>query len=68
MDVLMDGREHRIRYIGIDTPETVHPTRGLEPYGTEASVRNRELVAGSTVFLERDISETDQINRLLRYV
>ena len=68
IDVVIDGRERRIRYIGIDTPETVHPTRGEEPYGREASARNRELVEGVTVFLEKDVSETDRFDRLLRYV
>jgi len=66
--VLIDSVEYRIRYIGIDTPETVHPTRGEEPYGTEASARNRELMLGQTVNLERDVSERDQYGRLLRYV
>ena len=35
IDVLIDGVEYRVRYIGIDRPETVHPTRGEEPYGKE---------------------------------
>ena len=48
--------------------ETVHPTRGEEPYGREASARNRELVSGKTVRLEKDGSETDRYGRLLRYV
>ena len=60
--------EYRVRYIGIDTPETVHPTRGEEPYGREASTRNRELVMGETIYLEKDVSETDRHGRLLRYV
>ncbi len=66
--VLIDGAERRVRYIGIDTPETVHPTKGQEPYGREASARNRELVLGKPVNLERDVSETDRSGRLLRYV
>jgi len=68
IDVLIGGVKYRVRYIGIDTPETVHPTRGEEPYGREASTRNRELVLGETVYLETDVSETDQYGRLLRYV
>jgi micrococcal nuclease len=68
IDVQISGRELRVRYIGIDTPETVHPTRGEEPYGREASARNRELVEGQTVYLEKDVSETDRYGRLLRYV
>ena len=34
IDVLIDGQEYRVRYIGIDPPETVHPTVGEEPYGS----------------------------------
>ena len=68
IEVDMDGRLYKVRYIGIDTPETVHPTRGVEPYGKEASERNRQLVEGKTVYLEKDVSETDRYKRLLRYV
>ena len=52
----------------MDTPETVHPTRPIEYYGPEASVFNKVLVEGKTVWLERDICQTDQFGRLLRYV
>ena len=41
IDVLIGGAEYRVRYIGIDTPETVDPTRGEEPHGKEASDRHR---------------------------
>lgn len=63
---LQDGRT--LRYIGIDTPETKHPTVGKECYGDQASRRNLELVEGQTVQLEKDVSETDRYQRLLRYV
>lgn len=66
--VEIDGNEYTVRYIGIDTPETVHPTRGVEPYGPEASELNKQLVKGETVRLEKDVSETDRFGRLLRYV
>jgi len=49
IDVLIDGQEYRVPYIGIDMPET-------------------ELVSGKTVRLEKDVSETDQYGRLLRYL
>ena len=68
IDVLIGGRESRVRYIGIDTPETVDPRRPVECFGREASERNRRLVEGKTVGLERDVSETDRFGRLLRYV
>jgi micrococcal nuclease len=57
-----------LRYIGIDTPETKHPTKGKQCFGEEASTFNEELVLGRTVTLEKDISETDRYGRLLRYV
>ena len=66
--VLIDGVEYRLRYIGIDTPETNHPTLGVQPFGPEASQANSELVEGKTVWLEKDVSETDRYGRLLRYV
>ncbi len=63
---LEDGR--KVRYIGVDTPETKHPTKGVEPYGYEASEANRRLVLGKRVLLVKDVSETDRYDRLLRYV
>ncbi len=68
IDVLIGGQQFRLRYIGIDTPETVDPRRPVECYGREASQRNRQLVEGKSVGLERDVSETDKFGRLLRYV
>ena len=68
IDVLFDGQKLRVRYIGIDTPETVDPRRPVECFGREASERNRQLVEGKTVGLERDASEADRFGRLLRYV
>ena len=66
--VEIDGEEFRVRYIGIDTPETVDPRRPVECFGKEASERNRQLVDGQTVGLEKDVSETDSFGRLLRYI
>ncbi len=57
-----------IRYIGIDTPETKDPNRPVGCYGQEASQKNKELVEGQQVELEKDVSETDRYGRLLRYV
>jgi len=66
--VAIGGRSVRVRYIGMDTPETVKPGSPVERFGPEASAANRRLVEGQTVVLERDVSEVDQFNRLLRYV
>jgi len=68
IEASIDGKTYKVRYIGIDTPETVHPTKGVEEYGKEASAKNKELVGGEGVQLERDVSETDKYGRLLRYV
>ena len=66
--VLLDGVEYPVRYIGIDTPETHHPDVGVEPFGREAADANQQLLAGGVVLLEKDVSEVDRYNRLLRYV
>lgn len=58
----------KVRYIGIDTPETVDPRTSVQCFGKEAAVKNRELVEGKRVRLEKDVSETDKYGRLLRYV
>lgn len=63
-----DGSAQRIRYIGIDTPETVDPRTTVQCFGKNASDKNRELVEGKRVRLEKDVSETDRYGRLLRYV
>jgi len=58
----------RVRYIGIDTPETIDPRKPIQCFGVEASKKNKELVGGKTVRLEKDITNRDKYNRLLRYV
>ena len=65
IEVDLDGASYRVRYILVDTPETYG---GVEPFGPEASEANRRLVEGKTVWLEKDVSETDRYGRLLRYV
>jgi micrococcal nuclease len=66
--VELDGREERVRYIGIDAPESVQPNAPVECFGREASAENARLVADKTVELERDVSDRDRFGRLLRYV
>ncbi len=60
--------DERLRYIGMDTPETVKPASPVEWMGAEAAAANRSLVEGRAVVLERDVSETDRYGRLLRDV
>ena len=57
-----------MRYLGIDAPETVHPSKPVEYFGREATEKNRELVEGKRVKLEKDAQDRDEYGRLLRYV
>jgi micrococcal nuclease len=68
--VLLDGNNTTIRLIGVNTPETVDPRRGVECFGKEASQKTKELLTGRLVRLEPDPTqaERDRYNRLLRYV
>jgi len=66
--VLLDGEVRRVRYIGINAPESVKPDSPVEFMGPEASAANEDLVGERRVWLERDVSETDKYDRLLRYV
>lgn len=62
------GRE-TTRLLGIDTPETNHPTRPVECYGAEATARLSQLLpVGSEVRVERDVEGRDHYDRLLLYV
>jgi len=61
---LEDGQTKRLRYIGIDSPEA----NQSDCFSREATAYNYALVHGLQVKLERDVSETDRYNRLLRYV
>lgn len=63
-DTIVIDTGQKIRYIGMDTPET----ETNECYATEASEINKSLVLGKEVRLEKDVSETDKYGRLLRYV
>jgi micrococcal nuclease len=60
--------QEKLRYIGVDTPETVKPGSPVERMGPQASAANHALVEGREVILERDVSEYDRYGRLLRYV
>jgi micrococcal nuclease len=68
--VRFGGSDERVRLIGINTPELNKPDGPVECYATEASEQTESLIdaADGRVQLERDVSETDQYGRLLRYV
>jgi endonuclease YncB( thermonuclease family) len=62
IDVNIGGGVYPVRYIGINSPEAD------ELCSAEATIANANLVEGQAVTLVKDVSETDQYNRLLRYV
>jgi micrococcal nuclease len=64
--VQLGDRVEKVRYIGMNTPETHHPSRGEEPGGREATEVNRQLVDGQRVRLELDAQVPD--GRVLAYV
>jgi micrococcal nuclease len=70
LTVSMNGVNERVRLIGIDTPETKHPTRPVECFGLEASQFTKQKLTGSYVTLMADSknSNRDRYDRLLRYV
>ena len=62
IDVSINGQTYRVRYIGMNTPES------NEVCFNEATQANALFVSGQTVRLVKDVSETDVYGRLLRYV
>jgi micrococcal nuclease len=68
IEVSLDGTVEDVRYIGVDTPETVKPGSPVECYGPQASEFNRRLVAGKRVTLRFDRELRDDYGRLLAYV
>ncbi len=70
IDVAVPGDTLRVRLIGVDTPESVHPSKPVECYGREASTFLRELAQGRAVNLVIDPSQdtVDRYGRALRYI
>jgi micrococcal nuclease len=65
---LPDGGSEDVRYIGIDTPETVKPGTPVQCGGPKAREVNERLVGGRTVTLRFDAERRDVYGRLLAYV
>jgi micrococcal nuclease len=65
---LADGSDETVRYIGIDTPETVKPGTPVQCGGPRAHDVNERLVGGRLVTLRFDAERRDVYGRLLAYV
>ena len=69
VDIDIKGRAERVRLIGVNTPETKHPTKPIECFGPEASAYLTQLLPkGTTVRIERDVEARDRYGRMLLYL
>jgi micrococcal nuclease len=63
--VLANGRKEKVRFIGVNTPES---TKKIEPYGKEAAAYTERRLDGRKIWLEKNVAERDKYGRLLAYV
>jgi len=66
----MNGKTEKLRFIGVDTPETHDPRKAVQCFGVKAAAFTKSLIGTSNVRLESDPLSTnrDRYNRLLRYI
>ncbi len=67
-DTIVVAGGERVRYIGVDAPESVKPNSPVECFGPQASAENRRLLEGRTVRLVSDVEPADDYGRRLAYV
>ena len=67
-EITVDGAKRRVRFLGVDTPETVHPNKPVQFYGPEASAFTKESLTGKRVWLEYDKNPQDRYSRHLAYI
>lgn len=69
--VILDNKKTTVRFLAIDTPETVHPTRGEQPFGKEASNYTCDKVKNAKkleIEYDEGSTKTDKYNRALGWV
>lgn len=66
--VRVDGKLETVRFLLVDTPESVHPTKPVQPFSKEASKHTENMLEEADVQLELGIGERDKYGRLLAYV
>lgn len=64
----INGKTEKLRFIGIDTPETHHPSKPVQYFGKEASDYTTKQLTNKTIYLQKDVSDRDKYGRLLRYI
>ncbi|MYL35551.1 thermonuclease family protein [Pontibacillus yanchengensis] len=68
IEVNVDGETEDVRMLLVDTPETKHPSKPVQPFGPEASEFAKEKLSGKEITLEFDGPKRDKYDRLLAYV
>jgi micrococcal nuclease len=68
IDVQIGDQVDTVRLLGIDTPETHHPTKPVQCFGPEAAAYTKSRLEGRTVVLEADVEPRDLYDRRLAYV
>ena len=61
-------QKERVRFLGVDTPETVHPNKPVQYYGKEASDFTKAQLTDKIVWLQTDVGAKDRYDRMLAYV
>jgi micrococcal nuclease len=69
LEVVFDSSaKEKVRLIGVDTPETVHPSKPVQFYGKEASEFTKKNLTDRKVWLQLDVQARDRYQRILGYV
>ncbi|WP_054752217.1 thermonuclease family protein [Piscibacillus salipiscarius] len=64
----MNGQKEDVRLLLVDTPETKHPSKPVEPFGPEASEFVKDKLSGEEVRIVPGVEKYDKYDRLLAYV
>lgn len=66
--MIFRNKKTRVRLLGVDTPETVHPRKEVEKFGKEASDFTKKTLTGKTVWISFDHEPIDHYGRTLGYI
>lgn len=67
---VINGKKETVRILLVDTPETKHPTKGVQPFGLEASDFTKKFVEKNknSLYVEFDVEARDKYDRMLGYI
>ena len=64
----IDGKEEKIRFVGINTPELARDEKPAEFMAEEAKNFTSNTLRDKEIYLEKDITDRDKYDRMLRYI